>query len=1405
MFRTLSFPFYRLKLLGLFSLACLIPTLVLSTPTGFDPRQANAMDEPKKTSTTSQDELLGDLGDIDRFQTFISTDKPIYRIGEQVYVRAVRLHHSTHKPIAESTGGMPLVQITGPKGDVVAQGYAEVKESVAGFSWTVPDGQAGGEYTIKLTYPFDGYAPAERKFDIRAYRAPRLKTQIKFLRDGYGPGDEVVAMLDVSRAEGGFPSGAKVTAVGLVDGVEVAKSSLTVDSSGRSLARFSLPEKMRRGEGTLAMTIEDGGVVETASKTIPILMQTVDLNLYPEGGDLIAGLNCRVYLEAKTPSKKPADIAGVILNRAGVQVAEFKTVHEGRGRFNLVPILDEAYTLQITQPSGIASTFKLPEVKAQGATLQALQETYAKGVPIAIEVTTTLDAAYVTLSKRERVLQRIDLEKKSTGNAQLINFDKIDSSVDGVLIATIWKDAQTPIAERLVFRQPSHAVRIEIQPEKSKLTPSGKAKVKVITTDENGKPLSALVGLTVTDESILEMIDKREQTPRLPVQVLLESDVRELADAHVYLNPNEPTAALATDLLLGTQGWRRFAVIKATEFFANHGEIGRRVLAHRISPADHFGAPMLAGMGAGPVELLKNDRLEAGRLPQKAAPAPANRLAENERVADAKKNPAPVNPAREQANAVKGEEALGKRMPVVGALGGGRGIVGGGAGGFGGAEISSSFKTVRVYAHEAVPNRPLNQRTDFAETLFWSAGMRTDDNGEASFEFALSDSITSFQVAADGFSASGGLGASSVSIQSVVPFYIESKLPIEVTAGDIVELPIAAINATQDRINNLRWSIQAGDNKVQLDSNPFAINGDSRIRQIAKIEVGTKLGEQKLEVSAKSQTEIPNSTQASVSDLQTKTFVVRPLGFPVEQGRGGMIGPGETAKHDFEIAQDLVPGSMQSQVIVYPSPLASLTTALERLIREPYGCFEQTSSTTYPLVMAQQYFLSHHGVDPSMIERASRTLETGYGRLIGFECKSGGFEWFGQDPGHDALTAYGLMEFTDMSKVRFVDSNMLNRTKDWLLAQRDGKGTFVRKARTLHTWLADPEIATTYNLWALLESKVDADLSKEVAWVREAALKSSNSYVLALAANVLALAKDKDGANVMLDKLAGLQEQAGNIRGATASVIGSGGEALEIETTALATLAWLRNPSYATQVEQGMKYLMEHCKAGRFGSTQSTVLALKAIVAYDAANATPKAAGSVQLYVDDKPVGEKVAFSADDRGAIKLPTFNLTTGQHSIAVRMENGSKMPYSMSTSYYRVKPDSSDFCKVHLETRLTKSQFTEGDIANVAVSVINRKGEVIPSPIAIIGIPGGMEVRHDQLKEFVKANKIAAYEVRGRELILYWRDLAAEARVDLPIDLIATIPGKYTAPASRAYLYYTDEFKHWVDGSSVTITAK
>ena len=1352
--------------------------------------------EPRTPVTVTTSEL----GGADRYMTYVSTDKPIYRPGETMYVRGVVLHHRSRKPLPPNSNFQAAFNIKGPKGDSVASGWVNSQESVFGLQWKVPDEQAGGEYTVNVTYPGYGYAPAERKFDVRVYRAPRLKSQIKFLRDGYGAGDEVAAMLSVERAEGGIPQGATVAVMARVDGKEVFQGPAVVDSSGKCVARFELPRKIERGEGTLAMVIHDGGVIETASKTIPILLQTVDVELYPEGGDLIAGLPNRVYFEAFTPANKPADLAGIVIDQEGKEVARFESQHEGRGRFQLTPRVGEKYSLKLTQPSGIDTVFPLPDVKS-GAVLQSVHDVYLSGEPVVIKAGTSDSKPFsVTLRQREMEVAKLKFVDVSKGLAEA-RFTPPDSAA-GVLVATVWDARGKPLAERLIFRQPVDALQIKITPNAQQYTPGGRAKFDILTTDASGAPVSAVVGLTITDDSVLEMVETRDQAPRLPVMVLLEDEVKDLADAQIYFDPNSEDSDLAVDLLLGTQGWRRFSHVKFEDFLADHGDDARRAFAMRLE--NRFG--ISAGFAKA------SDEMIFGMVEEVAVPANAMKPAAIRREAlqleeeDASEGDLdlvgngvrdiPVAGNRPLQRRVRAPEDQNLRSALEGRLrmaaedsvAGDRFFL---------DEVANDFVAVRVYAHQLRADRKVGDRVDFTETLYWNAGVKTDQDGKTTVEFALNDSVTSFRASVDAFAENGALGQSSVIIESIQPFYLEPKLPLEVSTGDQVRIPVGLVNATDRSLMGGDFTLESAMAGLGKNTTAaFSLNAQERLRRLFRIGPFKQPGKAEL---------VLNADIAGYSDRVTRSIVVKPLGFPVESGFGGLIEGGEAVTHEIAIPPSLIGGSLTTRVVIYPTPLASMNEALERLIREPYGCFEQTSSSTYPLVMAQQYFMSHQGVDPSLIQRSADMLEKGYQRLIGYECKGGGFEWFGNDPGHDALTAYGLMEFTDMAEVRHVDPAMLQRTREWLLNQRDGKGGFERKTNTLHTWLADPDVAFTYNTWALLKSSVDADLSTEVDWIRNTAETTNNTYVMALAANVFSLAGDSDGEEHMLDKLAGLQASDGSLEGATVSVVGSGGEALKIETTALAATAWLRNSAYAPNVEHAIEYLSGVCKGGRFGSTQSTILALQAIVAYDQAHAKPKAAGTLQLVVDGRPVGKTVAFTKDTQGAIELPSFSelLTEGKHKIQVVMTGGSEMPYSITTDYNTLTPNSSDECKLHLEVALANRKVEEGANTEVNVSLFNTTSQKIPTPTAIIGIPGGLEVRHDQLKELVTAGKIAAYEVRGREVILYWLALEAEQRVDVPISLIAAIPGTYTGPASRAYLYYTDEHKIWCDGLTTKIS--
>ncbi|MGD9680321.1 MAG: MG2 domain-containing protein [Candidatus Obscuribacterales bacterium] len=1378
-----------------------------------------AREKPKSKRATSES-----LGGSERYLTLVSTDKPIYKAGEKVYARGVMLDAAGHKPIKSTVAA--TIEIKGPKGDTVTSGMCNTDNGVWGFAWEVPDGQAGGEYTLHASYPMTGYAPAERKFDIRAYRAPRLKSQITFLRDGYGPGEKVSATLDVKRAEGGVPEGAKVTVTARVDGMTVDGGVSTVDAKGLCRVSFDLPADIPRGEGTLALVIEDGGVVETATKTIPILLQTVDLQLYPEGGDLVAGYKNRVYVQANQPNGKPADLAGSVMVKRGssaLKVADFRTEHEGRGRFEFVPEQGEEYFLSIAEPAGIKTTYPLPAVKSRGAIIRADREVYGKNEPVTVKIGGSEKAVRVAIAKREAQIADKEINLDGGANLTSISFD-IPADVDGVLTVTAYDSGGTPLAERLIFREPAKQVKLSIKAEKKSYVPGDNAKVTVKATDDNGNPVATMVGLTVTDDSVLEMIEKREQAPHLPVMVYLEPEVRDLADAHVYLDKSNPKAPLATDLLLGTQGWRRFALMDVAQFLKREGEDARRVVAYK-SPPDYSGL-VLGGAKGGfmfaegavprPAAMpVRGGLLQKAAMPVNALPPPPPPGAPDQEMAPEEKKAAEPRDDRIAFAAGKDAQPFQKvaaEMELAAPVASRAKRMAGRANNRIAAGIMAdelvalpapvSLITVREFAHEIRKDRQPNDRVDFAETLFWNAGVKTDPKtGEATIAFGLNDSVTTFRVFADGFTDDGAIGAADIGVESVQPFYTEAKLPLEVTEGDQVLVPVSLVNATEKILTGLDLNIDLkGDFKLAaLQRSGADLGAGGRVRWIQPVDVGSGNGEKDFVLTA---------SAGAFKDKVTRKLSVKPKGFPIESSFGGMLEPGKSVVHTINVPDNLVIGSVTSNTAIYPTPLANLTEALQRMIQDPYGCFEQTSSTSYPLTMAQQYFQSHTGVDPQLVQTSREKLDAGYQRLVGFWCPDRGYEWFGENPGHEALTAFGLLHFNDMSKVRDVDQKMVTTTRSWLMKQKDGKGGFTRKRRALHSWIEDKDCSNAYILWSLLETGQPAtDLEAEVHALKTAAGASKNNYVVALAANTLELAGEKEDARKLMDRLSARQKADGSVDGITSSIVGSGGESLEVEGTALATLAWLREPAYVANVEKSIKYLADSCKNGRYGSTQATVLALRAIVDYDKQRARPKAPGKVRLFVDGQSIGDWVAFGKDTQGSIKLPDMSelITPGEHKLELRMEEGSAMPYSMAVVYNSLKPASADKCKLALSVKLAQDKVTEGNTTEANVTVENKTKDVLPTPVAIVGLPGGLEPRHDQLKELVKKHTIDAYEVLGREVVLYWRTLPAEAKLTVPLSLVAAIPGNYTGPASRAYLYYTDEDKNWVDGVRVEIAAK
>jgi alpha-2-macroglobulin-like protein len=145
---------------------------------------------------------------------------------------------------------------------------------------------------------------------------------------------------------------------------------------------------------------------------------------------------------------------------------------------------------------------------------------------------------------------------------------------------------------------------------------------------------------------------------------------------------------------------------------------------------------------------------------------------------------------------------------------------------------------------------------------------------------------------------------------------------------------------------------------------------------------------------------------------------------------------------------------------------------------------------------------------------------------------------------------------------------------------------------------------------------------------------------------------------------------------------------------------------------------------------------------------------------------------------------------------------LPYSMSIGWSTTLPNSNKECKVGLDVKLSAVSAKTGETVRLSATLKNRTSEGLPMTMAIIGLPAGTTAQPWQLKEMQEKKFVDYYETRGNNVIFYYRQMKPDEVKTINLDLKSEIPGVYSAPASCAYLYYTNEFKDWRGLDRLTI---
>ena len=236
---------------------------------------------------------------------------------------------------------------------------------------------------------------------------------------------------------------------------------------------------------------------------------------------------------------------------------------------------------------------------------------------------------------------------------------------------------------------------------------------------------------------------------------------------------------------------------------------------------------------------------------------------------------------------------------------------------------------------------------------------------------------------------------------------------------------------------------------------------------------------------------------------------------------------------------------------------------------------------------------------------------------------------------------------------------------------------------------------------------------------------------------------------------------------------------------------------------------------GAFGGTQATVLALKAIVAYNKDRRRPAESGEIVVRLDGKEVA-RLPFQSDDLKPITLNFEDaeklFPAGAHEIVLETQAKQTYPASVSWSAFCRKPATAPDAPLNFEATLSEKEVVEGGSVRLNVKVENREATDTGMALAMIGLPAGLKLPPDfgQLKALTARPAkgeptVSHWELNGRELALYWRGLGPKQAVELTLDLIADIPGDYRGPAGRAYLYYGAESKRWLDPLAIRILPK
>jgi len=686
----------------------------------------------------------------------------------------------------------------------------------------------------------------------------------------------------------------------------------------------------------------------------------------------------------------------------------------------------------------------------------------------------------------------------------------------------------------------------------------------------------------------------------------------------------------------------------------------------------------------------------------------------------------------------------------------------------------SSLEKKESFSAEAPEQVYLRQF--FPETMYVNPELITDESGKASVDITMADSITTWRTTAFASSTNGALGSGQFPLRVFQDFFIDLDLPAHLTRGDEVSVPVALYNYLGSP-QKVRLELSTSDGIEALD-------GKTRETTLAPGAVSVVY----FKVTAR-QSGFEDLTVTGygsrMHDAIRRTVEVQPDGKEFAASDSGWLKGKVT--YSFKIPRESVPGSGGIIVKLYPGILSQVVEGLEKILQMPDGCFEQTSSTLYPNIMAVNYMTKTGKLNANIRTTAERYINAGYQKLLTFEVEGGGFSLYGQAPASVWLTGYGLMEFNDMKAVHDVDEQIIDRTVRWLEAHASADGAYNSDLRT-----------TAYVASAMIESghRDSKSMKPTMEYIRKNALQQSDPYMLGLCASALSLysPESPDTAKI-LEKLAEMAvKKDGCVSWKTQgnTLCYSYGSGAEIETTSLITSAMLNTHSYPELVQGAINFLLKAKDPnGTWYSTQATVQALKTLILSMSTSSGPSD-GTVQILIDGKKCSE-IRITPDQSDVLKILDLKkyASPGDNLITLESRGQISGMYQIVGSYYMPwGKDEKKFEPFTVKLNYDRRELKVGETIHSECSVKNNQRDVAPMVMVELGIPPGFSLCDDDFEKLVSGKLIDRYEITGQHVILYVGNLNPGQMRSFSFRLTSLFSVRAKSPATRVYQYYNQE---------------